>query len=1185
MSQDRTQPDAPIRNPVATGDYTPAPAPDPAGTRPSSRPAGARPDGLLDVPGYAVTGEIARGGMGRVLAATDLAFGREVAVKVLLPGHEAGEEAERFVREARITGRLAHPGIPPAYELGTLADCSPFLAMKLVRGRTLAALLADRPDPADDRPRFVGVVEQIAQAVGFAHSQGVIHRDLKPANVMVGAFGEVQVMDWGLAREREEERPADAAGVRETALEVRAAALTVAGAVMGTPAYMAPEQARGEDVDARADVFALGGVLCEVLTGSRTFTGSGVAEVMAKARAGDLSGAYARLDSCGADDELVSLAKWCLSPRPEGRPADGTAVAAELAAYREGVDARLRQAERDRAAAEAKAEEQRKRRRVQLALAGVVVLVAVGGGIAAVQVQRQREQDRIATERETRAAALVDSLAGADTGVLPRIVGDLADLRDLARPNLVELAAQPVTTKAGLHARLALLPDEPQRAAELAAYLPACQPAELLTIRDALKSHAAAVAPPLWAVLADEAAESGKRVRAASALAGLAPTDPRWGGLAPGVAEASVKANPVEFVAWSAALEPVRGALLPALVKRYPASRELIRGGKLDESKLVAEASGFDLTANLLARYAADRPADLAELAVTVDARHHALFAEAVARNRLAVVPLLTAELGRRVVVPEDRVVMEQKGAIAAADPRVKFVIGKQVGMLAAKQFEVRLSGGKTYQLRLESADFDSYLAVRDKSGKELAADDDGGGGTNSSLRYSPPGDDTYTVYASSLKGTGGFVLRVVEPATGVEEAHVAQARRQANAAAVLLAVGEAEPVWPLFGYPKDGDPTARSELVHRAAGVGVDAGALVGRFRAVADVSAKRALLLALGEFPPAAVADRAGLTGELLALYKDHPDPGLHGSIDWLLRQRWGQAAELVAIDAGLAGAAKGGDPGKTAKDWYVTGAGQTFSVIRGPKELTLGSPASEPGRNAVSEPAHRKRIGRTFAVATKEVTVAEFLRFRPGYSWVKQYSPDRDSPAVGVMWYVAAEYCNWLSEKEGIPEEQWCYEPNAQKEYDEGMRMRKGHLGLTGYRLPTEVEWEYACRAGAGTARYFGRPDGLLAFYGWGYKNADERAWPVGRLKPNDLGLFDALGNALEWCEDPGLGYATGVLEDRENAQYLEINERSNRILRGGSFNLTPAGLRCAHRIIYRPTTGLSTNGFRLFRTLID
>src|SRR5262249_45485530 len=158
----------------------------------STRPdADALGGDLPAVPGYRVLREIARGGMGRVLAAYDLALDRDVALKVLLPG----ANAERFVRESKITARRPHPGIPPVHALGTLADVSPFLAMKLIAGRTLA----DEMKSAD-RPRLLQAFLQVCQAVGFVHSRGVIHRDLKPANVMVGAFGEVQVMDWGLAK-------------------------------------------------------------------------------------------------------------------------------------------------------------------------------------------------------------------------------------------------------------------------------------------------------------------------------------------------------------------------------------------------------------------------------------------------------------------------------------------------------------------------------------------------------------------------------------------------------------------------------------------------------------------------------------------------------------------------------------------------------------------------------------------------------------------------------------------------------------------------------------------------------------------------------------------------------------------------------------------------------------------------
>jgi len=387
------------------------------------------PDGDLPVvPGYRVLGEIARGGMGRVLAASDLTLHREVALKLLLPG----ANPDRFVREAKITARLPHPGIPPVYALGTLADGSPFLAMKLVAGQTLAAGLA-----TTDRSRLLQAVTQVCHAVGFAHSQGVTHRDLKPANVMVGAFGEVQVMDWGLAFERDEgRRPRDEGCPEPSALPPSSlgphhSTLTQAGAVMGTPAYMAPEQARGEPTDARADVFALGGILCAVLTGEPPFCGRTTGEVVMRAAAGDLTAAFGRLAGCGADPELVALCRRCLAPDRADRPADGQAVADGLTAHLDGVQERLRAAERGRAVAVAQAAEQRKRRRVQAALGlAVVALVALGGAGAwwedrqaveraavaeRVEADRAREQATVEADRRGRVTRSEGSVAVALT--------------------------------------------------------------------------------------------------------------------------------------------------------------------------------------------------------------------------------------------------------------------------------------------------------------------------------------------------------------------------------------------------------------------------------------------------------------------------------------------------------------------------------------------------------------------------------------------------------------------------------------------------------------------------------------------------------------------------------------------------------------------------------------------------
>src|SRR5215471_2644038 len=149
---------------------------------------------------YQLQGEIARGGMGAVLRGHDVDLGRDLAVKVLLEKHaHRPEVARRFIEEAQIGGQLQHPGVVPVYDIGHFGN-RPFFTMKLVKGQTLGSLLAYRADPAADRPRLLAIALQVAQTLAYAHAKGVIHRDLKPANIMVGAFGEVQVMDWGLAK-------------------------------------------------------------------------------------------------------------------------------------------------------------------------------------------------------------------------------------------------------------------------------------------------------------------------------------------------------------------------------------------------------------------------------------------------------------------------------------------------------------------------------------------------------------------------------------------------------------------------------------------------------------------------------------------------------------------------------------------------------------------------------------------------------------------------------------------------------------------------------------------------------------------------------------------------------------------------------------------------------------------------
>jgi formylglycine-generating enzyme required for sulfatase activity len=249
----------------------------------------------------------------------------------------------------------------------------------------------------------------------------------------------------------------------------------------------------------------------------------------------------------------------------------------------------------------------------------------------------------------------------------------------------------------------------------------------------------------------------------------------------------------------------------------------------------------------------------------------------------------------------------------------------------------------------------------------------------------------------------------------------------------------------------------------------------------------------------------------------------------------------------------------------------------VIPGPVEFVMGSPVTEANRRS-QEVQHKRRIARTFALAASSVTKEQFLRFRPAFTHEFRRYPEPTCPIGGVDWYEAASYCNWLSKEEGIPEDQWCYEITVQ-----AMKLKKNYLSLSGYRLPTEAEMECATRAGAVTARYFGETDDLLPKYEWYDKNSQERTWPVGSKKPNDLGLFDVQGNMLTWCQESYKAYPQGkeATDDKEDG--LVIVGTVGRLLRGGSFLHSAVYVRSAFRDTYVPSLRVDNVGVRPARTL--
>ena len=286
------------------------------------------PDVLRTNSHYEIVEEIGRGGSGIVYRAKDLDLQRHVAIKLLYSSlSDRPETIQRFVKEAFVMGALQHPGIAHVFECGFTECGRPFTVMKLVEGESFDQLLSEKEGKEENFESLFSIFRKVCNTVAYVHSQGVLHLDLKPANIMVGSFGEVYIMDWGLSRALEELetiQQVDGASKPQLSHAAQMRRLT------GTPKYMAPEQANVKTVDMQTDVFALGAILCRILTGRAPYTGETQHEIIQKAQKADLTEAIDVLDSCNQNRILVQLAKRCLQANRLDRPRSAKVVADEV---------------------------------------------------------------------------------------------------------------------------------------------------------------------------------------------------------------------------------------------------------------------------------------------------------------------------------------------------------------------------------------------------------------------------------------------------------------------------------------------------------------------------------------------------------------------------------------------------------------------------------------------------------------------------------------------------------------------------------------------------------------------------------------------------------------------------------------------------------------------------------------
>jgi serine/threonine protein kinase/formylglycine-generating enzyme required for sulfatase activity len=1026
---------------------------------------------------YKLVEEIGEGGMGSVWVAEQTQpVRRRVAIKLIKPGMDSRQVLSRFEVERQALALMDHPNIAKVLDGGVTEQGCPFFVMEYVKGVPITEYCDEARVTVEER---LNLFVQVCHAVQHAHQKGIIHRDLKPSNILVCLYdGQPvpKVIDFGLAKAMHQP-------LTEHTL------YTAHGLMVGTPLYMSPEQAEFNnlDVDTRSDIYSLGVILYELLTGTtpldrQRFQEAAWHEIVQLIKEDEpkkpstrLSGS-ATLPSVAAQRRLDPLQltriirgdlDWIvmksLEKERSRRYETANGLARDLQRYLadEMVEARP-------PSASYRLRKFVRRNRSLVVAAALITLVLVGGiagttwGMirAAARAEGERLAKLDAEEQKTKALAaafaekaaneraqqieqkrqaeyeanLVGQLLKAEIREVPGIVQEIERNRRWTDPLLrQEYALAPEQSDKKLRLALALLPVDQSKIEELRDRLVRISPSEFLVVRDALLPYKDNVVESLWNAALDPNLEAQNRFQAACALATYAPDDRRWSRLDAFVAGRLVTLEASALVPWREALRPAKGQLIDPLTAIF-----------------------HDINQDTLSRrFATETLTDY------LSGRPDALFN-------------LLADSGRfQFVVVFNKLALHKKQAVA--------------------------------------------LALQ-----ELAK---------------PP----------SAKAS--------------ERETEVLAKRQANAALALVRLGAPQHVWPLLRHTPD--PTTRSYIIHRIANFGVDPDIVWERLTVESDASARTALILALGQYPQDVFGtrDRASRRSRIVEIYRNDVDPGVHGAAAWLL-PRWNAREEMKQCDLALAtGKSENG------RRWYVTHQSHTMTVITGP----VGSSPRE----------HGVTLNRSFAISATEITLDQMRQGLPtfGDGYPERRPMNGPAPASYVPWYKAAQYCRWLSEREGLPESEMCYPPIDQIKAD--ITLPANYLERSGYRLPTEAEWEYACRSGSTTARFFGSSLELLPKYAWYVKNSDEHTWPVGALMPNDFGLFDVYGNVLEWCQDAFVGSEEKAPVEKILNRF--VSRTDDRVLKGGSFGHIGAATQSADRSWMSPDLQTARSGFRIARTI--